>query len=65
MTGPTKQIITTENVFYALSLGGQLVSPKFSNRVQAEMARASLPAEQQKLAEVIVVDSSSRQLLLG
>lgn len=52
-------------VYYALAVNGRVVSARFSDRTSAEMARPTLPAEQQKLAEVVTVDASSRQLLLG
>lgn len=52
-------------VFYALAIQGRIISAKFSERFAAEMARQALPPDQQKLAEVVTVDSSSRQLLLG
>lgn len=52
-------------MYYALAVNGRVVSAKFSDRGAAEQARTSLPAEQQKIAEVVTVDSASRQLLLG
>lgn len=58
-------IMDTPQVFYMLMVNGRSVSARFTDRVAAEMARSSLPTDQQKLAEVITVDSSGRQLLLG
>lgn len=52
-------------MYYALAVNGRVVSAKFSDRSSAEQARTQLPAEQQKIAEVVTVDASSRQLLLG
>lgn len=52
-------------MYYALAVNGRVVSAKFSERSAAEQARTQLPAEQQKIAEVVTVDASSRQLLLG
>lgn len=51
------------DLLFVLTLNGKPVSPPFTNRVMAEMARASLPANQQGLAEVKVVDKSGRQFL--
>ena len=54
-------------VYYAVMLNGHIVSQKFTDRFAAEQAKQALalPAEQKKLAEVVVVDQSNRQLLLG
>ena len=52
-------------MYYALAVNGKVVSAKFSDRGAAEQARTLLTAEQQKIAEVVTVDSASRQLLLG
>lgn len=54
-------------VYYAVSLNGRIVSQKFTDRFTAEQAKQSLalPAEQKKLAEVVVVDQNNQQLLLG
>lgn len=52
-------------VYYALAVNGKVVSVKFSDKIAAEHARTQLPVEQQTIAEVVVVDSASRQLLLG
>jgi len=52
-------------MYYALAVNGRVVSAKFSDRGAAEQARTTLPTEQQKIAEVVTVDSASRQLLLG
>lgn len=52
-------------MYYALAVNGRVVSAKFSDRGAAEQARTSLPKEQQPIAEVVTVDSASRQLLLG
>ena len=52
-------------MYYALAVNGKVVSAKFSERFAAEQARTSLSPEQQKIAEVVTVDSSGRQLLLG
>lgn len=54
-------------VYYAVALNGRIVSQKFTDRFAAEQAKHSLalPHEQKKLAEVVVVDQSNRQLLLG
>ncbi len=63
-----KQVLNdAEVVYYAVSVNGRIVSSKYTDRFAAEQAKQSLalPAEQIKLAEVVVVDSSSRQLLLG
>ena len=45
-------------IYYALAVNGQVVSRKFTDRTSAENARSTLPAEQQKLAEVVSVDAS-------
>lgn len=52
-------------MYYAIAVNGKVVSAKFSDRGAAEQARTSLPVEQQNIAEVVTVDSESRQLLLG
>ena len=54
-------------VYFAVSLNGQIVSQKFTDRFAAEQARQALtlPNEQKQLAEVVVVDQDNRQLLLG
>lgn len=52
-------------VYYALAVNGRIVSAKYATSFTAEMARASLPADQQLIAEVITVDAEGRQLLLG
>lgn len=52
-------------MYYALAVNGRVVSAKFSDRGAAEQARTTLPADQQNIAEVVTVDSASRQLLLG
>lgn len=54
-------------VYYAVMLSGRVISEKFSDRFAAEQAKnaLALPPEVKKLAEVIVVDGSNRQLLLG
>lgn len=54
-------------VYYAVMLNGSIVSQKFTDRFAAEQAKNALalsPA-QKSLAEVVVVDQSNRQLLLG
>jgi hypothetical protein len=54
-------------VYYAISLNGRIVSSKFTDRTAAEHARQSLALtpQQRQLAEVVVVDGSNNQLLLG
>lgn len=52
-------------MYYALAVNGRVVSAKFSDRAAAEQARTTLPVDQRTLAEVVTVDSASRQLLLG
>lgn len=54
-------------VYYAVMLSGRIITEKFTDRFAAEQAKnaLALPAEVKKLAEVIVVDSGNRQLLLG
>lgn len=52
-------------MYYALAVNGRIVSAKFSDRSAAEQARTTLPEAQRQIAEVVTVDASSRQLLLG
>jgi hypothetical protein len=52
-------------VYYAVMVEGRPVSMNFSERFAAEQFKLTLPAEQQKLAEVLPVDANGRQLLLG
>jgi hypothetical protein len=61
-----KQVLNDDTVvYYALAVNGRVVTPKVTEKFAAEMARASLPAHQQKIAELVTVDASGRQLLLG
>lgn len=52
-------------VYYALAVNGRIVTAKSTERYVAEMARSTLPAHQQKIAELVTVDAAGRQLLLG
>lgn len=54
-------------VYYAVMLNGRIVSQKFTDRFAAEQAKSNLvlPPEQKQLAEVVIVDQSNRQMLLG
>lgn len=53
------------NVFYVVRVNGREVSQRFSSPMLAEMEKAKLDPETQKIAEVATVTSDGSQLLLG
>ena len=61
----TQLLNDNDVVYYAVMVAGRVVSGKYTDRFSAEQAKQALPVDQQKLAEVQVVDQSNRQLWLG
>jgi len=54
-----------DEVKYVVRVRGSVVSIPFTSRMVAEQHITNLPVDQQLLAEVIAVNSSGQELLLG
>lgn len=52
-------------MYYVVRVNGEVVSPKFENRMLAEMEKQKLDPKKQAIAEVVSVTSDGSQLLLG
>jgi hypothetical protein len=61
-----KQILTDSTfLYYALKVHGKIITPPLFDLALIENYRRNLPPEQQALAEVVTVDRSGTELLLG
>ena len=58
-------IENTEQVFYAVSVNGNICSPKYATPAGAESQISLLSEAHQAIAEVVPVTSEGKQLLFG
>lgn len=52
-------------LYYAIKVNGSIVSIKYTDRAAASLHLMQLPKETQVIAEIVTLDNSGRELLLG
>lgn len=65
MNNNENMIENNEQVFYAVSVNGNICSPKYSTPAGAESQIALLSEAHQSIAEVVPVTADGKQLLFG
>lgn len=52
-------------MYYAVKLNGRIITPPLVERYSLQQHIATLPKDQQALAEIVTVTQSGQELLLG